>query len=433
MKTDSSSALTTSSLTRVRCINLDWLEVHAFEPIDQPHDVEYFTSCGFIVSVRDYGTRVYRQMFTLMGSDGLPLLEVRRDPASQGLNGIHQPNETHIRLVNRTCYYDNAAGMLAKFLDAHHYTDVRISRVDVCMDFVKFDRNDDPAAFIRRYFAHHYSKINQSNITGHGADTWHGQEWNSVSWGAPTSDVGTKMYDKTMELYDAKLDAYRKPYIRESWLRCHIIDDVHRCTLKGEKVRVWRVEFSVRSSVKKWYTIELDGHQHKYQSIRNTLDCWDGRDKLLVMFASLARHYFRFKYFEPNQRKDRCRDKVLFVFDRLQTTYKIGRDTAPMGAGDPMYRPLDRLIAKIRAYQEQKTDPEVVRACDVLLKALRDDCLRSDLTRPWDSEELAALRRIMHIRSRHPDLHWRVVMQEVRDFLNIRDNTINFCQQKAVQ
>ena len=426
MKTDLCNAPTTSSPTRVRCINLDWLEVHALEPVDQPHDVEYFTSCGFVVHQRDYGTRVYRQMFTLLGTDGLPFLEVRRDPASQGLNGIHQPNETHIRLVNRACYFDDAAHVMQDFLDAHNYTDVRISRVDVCMDFVKFDRNDDPAAFIRRYFAHVYSKINQCSITGHGADTWHGQEWNSVSWGSPTSDVGTKMYDKTMELYDPKLDAYRKPYIRESWLRCHMIDDVHRCTMKGEKVRVWRVEFSIRSSVKKWYRIELDGKQNKYQSIRNTLDCWDGRDKLLVMFASLARHYFRFKYFEPNQRKDRCREKVLFIFDNVQTTYKIGHDAKPIGAGDPMNRPLDRLLAKIRAYREQKTDNEVRAACDTLIKSLTDDCMRSDLARPWNHDELVALRYIMKTRSRHPDLHVQIIMREVKEFLHINDNTAIF-------
>ena len=71
MKTDSSSALTTSSPTRVRCINLDWLEVHAFEPIDQPHDVDYFTSCGFVVSVRDYVVEKCNYLSGMMERDEL--------------------------------------------------------------------------------------------------------------------------------------------------------------------------------------------------------------------------------------------------------------------------------------------------------------------------------------------------------------------------
>lgn len=414
------------SPTRVRCINLDWLEVHVLEPEDQPHDVDYFVRAGFVVHPRAYGTRVYREMFTLDGADGLPLIEVRRNPASQGALGIHSGRESHIRLVNRACYLDNPAGELQSFLDTHRYEAVRISRVDVCMDFVKFDRNDDPAAFVRRYFRHVYSKINQGRITGHGADTWTGQEWNSLSWGSLTSDVGTKMYDKTLELYDPKLDSFGKPYIRDAWLRAHLIDDVHRCTLKGEKVRVWRVEFSVRSSVKKWFRIELNGEQGHYQSIRNTLDCWNGRDRLLVMFASLAKHYFRFKYYEPDVRKDLCKDKVLFDFSDVQTTYKVGRDSVQLGAGSTTYKPLDSLLRKIRAYREQKFDNEVRQACDVLIKVLTDDCIRADLTHPWSNEELEALRYIMRMKCRHPDLHVNVLMKEVKAFLHINDQTATF-------
>lgn len=426
VKIVSSKKPTEELLTSVRCINLDWLEVHCLEPVGEPRDPAYFVRQGFVVHEREYGTRVYLSMFTLDGTDGLPLLEVRRDPASKGLYGIHAANECHIRLVNRTCYFDNAAGLLADFLRAHGYFDIRISRVDVCLDFTQFDRGDDPQAFVRRYFRHVYSKINQGNISSHGKDTWSGQEWNSLSWGAPASDVGTKMYDKTLELYDAKLDAFRKPYIREAWLRCHLIDDMHRVTLNNQRVRVWRVEFSVRSSVKKWFKIELDGHQGHYQSIRNTLDCWNGRDRLLVMFASLAQHYFRFKYFEEGIRKDRCKDKVLFVFTGLQYTYRIDRENSVCGVGRNDKKPMDSLMAKIRLYQESNNREEVRQACDILLKAMEDDNLRWELANPWSYEELEYLRRIMAIRTRHPDISVSVVMAEVKKLLAINDKTATF-------
>lgn len=426
MKTESSNALTKSSPTRVRCINLDWLEVYALEPLAEPHDPDYYRGRGFIVHVREYGTRVYGQMFTLEGADGLPLLEIRRAPMSSGETGILPPNASHIRLCNRTCYFNNAAGLLASFLDQHSYKEVRISRADVCLDFTKFDRNDDPAAFVRRYFRHVYAKINQGNIRAHGSDLWNGQEWNSLSWGSLTSDVGTKMYDKTMELYDPKLDAYKKPYIREAWLRCHMIDDVHRCTMKDQQVRVWRVEFSIRSSVRKWFKIELDGRAGHYQSIRNTLDMYDGRDRLLVMFASLARHYFRFKYYEPDKRKDRCKDKILFVFDGMQTTYQIDRETTQLGTSDRHIRPLDRLIAKLRTYRDSHNQQDLRQACDVIIQYMQDESLRADLTNPFDREELESLRRIMQIRCRRPDLHVNVVMQMVKELMRINDNTATF-------
>ena len=44
------------------------------------------------------------------------------------------------------------------------------------------------------------------------------------------------------------------------------------------------------------------------------------KKKILVMFASLARHYFRFKKYEENKRKDRCKDKILFDFDSGATS-----------------------------------------------------------------------------------------------------------------
>ena len=49
-----------------RCINVDWLEVYALEPIDQPHNADYFRACGFEVMQRDYGTRIYEEMFKFL-------------------------------------------------------------------------------------------------------------------------------------------------------------------------------------------------------------------------------------------------------------------------------------------------------------------------------------------------------------------------------
>ena len=183
-----------------RCVNLDWLELHAYEPIMTSLNADYFRRHGFHVEEREYGTRVYKEMFTLLDEHGYGMIEIRRNPASQGPEGIHKFNECHIRLTNRTCYWDNAAEMLNEFVLKHQYYNVRISRVDICYDFSTFDKGDDPAAFIRRYFKHKYAKINQGRIHSHGEDTWSGQEWNILSWGSKTSPLSTKMYYKTMEL-----------------------------------------------------------------------------------------------------------------------------------------------------------------------------------------------------------------------------------------
>lgn len=418
------SQQTTSKTSVTRCVNLDWLEVHAREPIDQPRDASYYMEKGFIVHIRDYGTRVYRQMFVLEGNDGENLLEIRRDPASQGLNGIHDPNECHIRLCNRTCYFDNAAEAFSQFLSEHGYTDIRISRVDICLDFVKFDKGDDPQAFVRRYFRHKYAKINQGRINTHGEDTWTGQEWNSLSWGSKTSAVTTKMYNKTMELHDTKTDTFKKPYIRQAWQLCHMIDNWQRCTLNGEIVYVWRVEFSLRSSVKGWVPIEIDGNPKNYQSLRNTLECYEGRDKLLVMFASLANHYFHFKKYKIGKRKDRCADKILFDFSGTQITYKLSTNDPIAGSGTKLQERWQQLINKIRAFQSTHPGPEVFKACEVLISTITEDGERNDLANPWSREELETMRWLMNIRTKHRELDYEAAMKEVKKLLNITNRTI---------
>lgn len=305
MKESYPSSKTARRSSLPRCVNLDWLEVHCREPELYPHDIAYFRLKGYVTHDRGYGTRIYREMFTIEGSDGENMLEIRRNPASQGLMGIHDANECHIRLCNRTCYFDNAAELLESFLMEHGYYDIRISRVDVCLDFTEFDELDNPQTFVKRYLRHRYAKINQGNISSHGADTWHGQIWNSLSWGSKNSPITTKMYNKTLELYDQKLDRFRKPYIREAWRICGLIDDVQRVTKDGKLVDIWRVEFSIKSAKANWVPIEIDGVNKNYQSLQNRLSTYFGRDRILIIFASLARHYFHFKKFKPDVRKDK--------------------------------------------------------------------------------------------------------------------------------
>lgn len=414
----------------VRCVNLDWLEVFAYEPSTTPHDAEYYRAAGYEVYERDYGTRVYKEMFTVY-LDGSPYVEVRRNPLSQGVSGIHTADECHLRLVNAACYFDDAAASLQSFMSVHGYTFGRIARVDVCMDFELFDSGDKPAAFVRRYFAHKYSKINQGNITAHGKDTWNGQDFNSLSWGSPSSDIGTKLYNKTMELYDPKSRTYGKPHIRYAWLRAGLIDDFHFVTKSAADGSVytpdiWRLEFSIRSSVKKWFKISLNGVEKDYQSIHNTLDMYDSRDKLLVMFIALQRHYFHFKYYEQDKRKDRCQDKVLFLFDEPQFTYKVGKDKAQrlMGYSRKLSGRLDILLAKLREYATTHTVGEVADACRVLIQSIESEVLRSDARNPWNYDDVQALRLALHTKAQGTEQDVAILIKEIKKAMALNNERI---------
>lgn len=304
----------------MRCINLDWLEVYALEPLQVPHDAAFFIGSGWWVERREYGTRVYSEMFTLVDEHGFKVIEVRRAPCSSWLsNGVLPPNACHIRLTNRACYFNDAAVYMQKFLQQYGYTFQRISRVDICLDFEKFDLGDNPQRFLFRYMKGRYSKINQAKLHAHGEDLWTRRQWESLSWGSQKSPISTKFYNKTKELEEVK----DKPYIRWCWYLAGLTDSPYSVIKKDEngdeyKPDIWRVEFSIKSDVKKWVIIAKDGNEKNKHSVKNTLDMYDSKEKLLVMFACLQQHYFHFKKLVEGKTKYECPDKTLFLFNNIQ-------------------------------------------------------------------------------------------------------------------
>lgn len=416
-----------------RCINLDWLEVCALEPIARPLDADYFRSCGLVVIEREYGSKVWRSIFTIEDEHGHAFMEVRRAPKSE----IIAPNITHLRLVNRYCYFEDAPDIMQAFMDEHGYEFHHITRVDICLDFEKFDYGDDPKEFLRRYIENKYSKINQADITPHGVDKWAGREWNSVRWGAPSSDIGTKFYNKTLELYDPVTKQYGKPYIRQAWQAAGIIDNIHNCTKHDKRgelytVMVWRVEFSIRSSVRKWFCIELDGKQKNKQSIRNTLDMYNTKPKLLILFASLAEHYFhfkhlikRYKFYEEGHtdgyplRKDRCPDKLLFRWKESQVFYKIEKEH--ISGNNKPDRQNTRLLGLLKEFRDKTFDKSVKTSATVIIDYLEENISRHDIANNLTRQDIEALRIALARHMKNPSIDPAKLIAMAREELAIRD------------
>lgn len=409
-----------------RCVNLDWLEVYCEESaIGYPHDVDFFLQKGWNVKQREYGTRIYEEMFTLYGTDDMPLLEIRRKPkSSYGMGGIGilNPYSCHIRLSNRTCYFNNPVDVLNEFLQRYGYGVSRISRLDICLDFERFDYGDLPATFLERYIKKRYSKINQANIASRGRDMWDGRKWNYIAWGSLKSMVGTKFYNKTLELKEKK----DKPYIRQAWFASGLVNDAMELTQTDKSGKtyypeIWRVEFSIKSGTRNWFIVEdWRGRKKKLRSIRHTLEMYRTKQQLLDMFMSLADHYFHFKKVveKPSkamvapalsvvqrtdlekslQRKDRCPDKLLFKLNDVETFYKL--DT--VATETPKSKDIDRLLARLIEYQSHTVQPAVWKACEVLIAKLEEDRRLHDLTFPWPESEVLALRMLIARRIKNP-------------------------------
>lgn len=401
-----------------RCINIDWLEVHVLESNElYPVDASYFVRHGYGVQRREYGTRVYDEMFTILDKHEEPFIEVRRAPKSaKDEAGILDPRSAHIRLVNRWCYSKDAVSLLRDFLQTHGYEFRRIFRLDICYDFERFDGGDDPQNFVRRYIRHRYTKINQCNRRVIGDDRWEGCVDNSVSWGAKKSMVSTKLYNKTLELKQENM----KPYIVQAWMACNLITNpltMTKIDCRGREYTptIWRVEFSIKSGNAGWAVLEdCTGHKNKTISIEHKLTTYDTDQKLLTMFASLAHHYFHFKKFERGKRKDLCEDKVLFKFDlNNDQLFRLQR----VSQAEPRKNEDARLYVHLQRYAEQHIDPDIRKACNVLLKQLDKEHLGMLATSKWDYRQVEELQMLLERRLSMPEESFQNCLDAVRRLL----------------
>ena len=383
-----------------RCIHVDWLEIYCLEPLDTfPLNAEYYRNKGYQVREREYGTRVYKEMFELLNQNGDPVLEVRRNPASgdSEFSGL-VPESCHLRLPNWILYQDNPVRYLMDVVLQHGYIFKRIFRIDIALDFQYFDTGDDPAAFVRRYLKGQYRKINQCNLTAHGEDNWNQCDWNSLSWGSRKSMVSTKLYNKTKELKEGKSS---KPYIRTCWMLAGLVDNPLSLTKRKadgtmEPVDIWRLEFSIKSSCDGLVVIEMQkGRKVEKEKFPHRLPMYDGDEKLWARFQDLCYHYFRFKHKEYIEltdkydggvlesvhsegnkvlrRKSRCQDKILFYFDAGHQFMKLTSAPADRKANTKE----DILERRLRMFLMQHPTQDIEKAVHTILDAIDLDKLQS--------------------------------------------------------
>ena len=423
----------------MRCVNIDWLEVSAEENNDRyPCNADYFRSHGYVVSERDYGTRIWGEVFTIDDEQGHPWLEVRRNPPSGGssFTGLTEFS-CRLRLVNSQCYVTDCIERLRQFMLKHDYIFKKIFRIDVAYDFEYFDYGDQPARFARRYIQNKYRKINQAKLACYGQDNWSQFAWESLSWGSPTSMVSTKLYNKSLELATVSKE---KTYIKMAWFDSGLLDNPVSFTKHDSKGRVytpeiWRVEFSMKSKAERWLVIESqEGKRVKKKAVPHTLDLFDTPDKLWQRFQDLAFHYFRFKvaaYKEERRglaslglveirdksdwtplRKDLCPDKKLFKWDADREFLHIDNCTPAAKPNNDW----DTLIRKLTMFRNSHMDETLRNACKVLIDYLETENMKRYTPRQVFSE-VEALRRALALKMKHPEVKVIETIAEIQELL----------------
>lgn len=428
---------------KTRVCNIDWLEVYCLESNQRfPCNAEYYEKNGYSVREREYGTRVYKEMFEILNSNGDPIIEIRRNPASgsSDFNGLVEQS-CHIRLPNWMLYQKNPVQFLQEFLLKNDYIFKRIYRIDIAYDFELFDSGDSPARFAKRYLAGRYRKINQCFLSAHGNDTWSDCKWQSLSWGSKSSMVTTKLYNKTLELAESKND---KPWIKTCWMVNGLIDNPMSMTKRNDlgelyKPEIWRVEFAMMSQADGWLTIEMNHAQKPYkQTIPHRLSMFDSPDKLWQRFQDLAFNYFHFKVKvkkqlrqsltaealskvhsdndEGWQRKDRCPDKILFHWDEGHKFMKL---SAAPSLSKPS-RDDDSLKRKLILYRMTHTDPKVRLACDTLIQNIeRIASLR--FVPLGDNKDRLALQHTLAAKLNGDERSAQDILQEMIELINNKE------------
>lgn len=406
---------------KIVCVSLDWVEVYCLESNQRyPCNADYFRNRGYCVRERDYGTRQYAEMFTIEDEQGEPWIEIRRNPMSgtSEFSGL-LPQSTHIRLVNRHCYFTDAIAKLRDFLTLHDYIFKRIFRIDICRDFEYFDSGDDPAKFCRRYLANKYAKINQCHLSAHGADNWSSFDWETLSWGSRKSMVGTKLYNKSKEL---QAGGSKKPWIVWNWYNAGLIDNpvsMMKKTPDGKEYQpvIWRLEFSLRSQADNWIVIEdQSGKRVKKKAVPHKLSLFDSPDKLWQRFQELSFHYFRFKIMEEGKRKDRCKDKVLFYWDRQVEFMQVS-----MLPHEAKPNPDDEILRrKLLLFKEKHFDQKIRVACEVILDELYKNKALAIAPRE-KVQEVLALRLATRFKFQMPEADFAVLLNEATNLIKEQD------------
>jgi hypothetical protein len=177
---------------------------------------------------------------------------------------------------------------------------IGITRLDIAYDFHYFidaTKNHSrlhPETFIKKFLSGDVLKFHHSKFKINGEHK-NKNYYETLSFGAATSDVTYKLYNKTIE----QANEVKKPYIWETWKNTNL--DTNK--------DIWRLEFTINSTTSK-VVGGMDAYNfHSLETLeyQNICNIW----------AAMFEHYFRFvKADWKKSRKDRMQELYLLKFEK---------------------------------------------------------------------------------------------------------------------
>lgn len=299
------------------CLNIDWLSVFGLLMFDPYYDPEQPTAVSkedfgrrarlpqidpWTYEVAPYGTRQFRSL-VFVYFFGEKIAEVQSVPASD----ILVANSCLIKFDNRLLYTARFRDLVTRFLADHQIKVQRVSRVDLCADFLSLN-GYDCHQFIKdflsmelrhigrglgaAYFHHKAAKVPGTSYT------MANMRYSGLSFGTHGADVRVYLYNKTKELAEVK----DKPHIRDMWCLSGMVDfadyavdrqvqmkDGMRTFFHNTKdCEVWRLEVSIKG----------DGIRFTNKDTKEkeeiTLDRLFDHSQVELIYGTFIHYYFQF-------------------------------------------------------------------------------------------------------------------------------------------
>lgn len=255
-------------------ISIDYLQLYC----DATH-LNYAEE--FTAEAQEYGTKNF-EILEKVYLQGALFATVQRKPRSE----ILQPYAAVIKIENSLLYYADAELIITNFIQQCQLSILNITRIDIAVDFKKFQKGLLPQNLIKGFMKEKYLK------NGRGKYTIIGNQKNALDvsylrFGTKSSDVNVYLYNKSLEMREQVF----KPYIYEQWKQ-----------LSGSPLEdVWRLEFSLTAKA----TTFLNEETGEIENIDLSILSNNNQKKRLV--SALEERYFEFKINDRQANKSRMK------------------------------------------------------------------------------------------------------------------------------
>ena len=223
-----------------KCIGIDWLTISGRIPLDVViTELNYIDLDVVKTTMRtEHFSEVYKVIFDKEAFGYLLMtpMSIREN------GGIFEKDACQFKLENSELYRIDWFERFALVTQLLNITRIKLSRLDLFVDFNLFDNGLDVKTFFDKIVSSQIRRIGKGKFAINGllsADFKRAMNFQYIRWSSPKSKIKTYLYNKSEELLEVK----DKPYIREMW------------AVKGlDPLSVYRLEFSMTGGSFLWST-----------------------------------------------------------------------------------------------------------------------------------------------------------------------------------